>query len=95
MELLDLIESEGNRGIISKEAVVETMLTQGIPRLINDIRGALRLTVDRDGASYSVTQHPTALAMETIGEIYPVANPATDNMRPANDNGIDYMNQAA
>lgn len=70
MELLDLIELEGNRGIISKESVLEAMMTKGIPRLINDIRGALRLTVERNGASFSVTQHPTDLANESIGNIY-------------------------
>ncbi len=79
MEFLDLIEREGNRGIISKESVIEAMMTKGIPRLINDIRGALRLTVDKNGANFSVTQHHTELAAESIGAIYPTAIPANDN----------------
>ena len=87
LELLDLIELEDYRGIISKDAVLETVKTKGaLPTYINDVRGAVRLTVERDGGDFSVTQHDTACANETIGEIYPAA---------ANDNGIDAMDQAA
>jgi hypothetical protein len=72
-ELLDLIELEDHRGIISKKAVLEAVVKRGMPRLISDIRGSLRLAIEREGDGFSVTQYPTELADETIGEIYPVA----------------------
>ncbi len=72
-ELLDLIELEDYRGIISKADVLAAVKTKGMPRLVSDIRGALRLAIERDGEGFSVTQYPTELANETIGAIYPVA----------------------
>jgi hypothetical protein len=72
-ELLDLIELEDNRGIISKKEVLAAVVKRGMPRLISDVRGSLRLAIERDGEGFSVTQYPTELANETIGAIYPVA----------------------
>lgn len=72
-ELLDLIELEDHRGIISKKDVLAAVRKKGMPRLISDVRGALRLAIERVGDGFSVTQYPTELADETIGEIYPVA----------------------
>lgn len=69
-ELLDLIELEGYRGIIDKDAFLKVALEKGIPRLVSDIRGALRLAVEREGDGFAVTQYPTELANETIGEVY-------------------------
>lgn len=69
-ELLDLIELEDYRGIISKADVLATVMTKGMPRIISDIRGAVRLAVERDGDDFSVTQFPTELANESIGQIY-------------------------
>ena len=72
-ELLDLIELEDYRGIISKADVLAAVKKKGMPRLISDVRGALRLAIEREGEGFSVTQYPTELADETIGEIFPVA----------------------
>jgi len=69
-ELLDLIELEDYRGIISKKDVLEAVKKKGMPRLISDIRGALRLAIEREGDGFSVTQYATELADETIGEVY-------------------------
>lgn len=69
-ELLDLIELEDYRGIISKKDVLEAVKRKGMPRLISDIRGALRLAIEREGDGFSVTQYATELADETIGEVY-------------------------
>jgi hypothetical protein len=68
-QLLDLIELEDYRGIISKDAVLAAVMTKGMPRVINDIRGAVRLAVEREGDGFSVTQYPTDLANESIGEV--------------------------
>ena len=68
-QLLDLIELEDYRGIISKDEVLAAVMTKGIPRVINDIRGAVRLAVERDGEEFAVTQYPTELANESLGEI--------------------------
>ena len=69
-ELLDLIEMEDYRGIISKADVLAAVKKKGMPRLISDVRGALRLAIEREGEGFSVTQYPTELANQTIGEIY-------------------------
>ena len=70
-QLLDLIELEDYRGIISKDEVLKTVKTKGVlPTIINDIRGAVRLAVERDGTDFSVTQYPTEVSNESIGEIY-------------------------
>jgi len=70
LELLDLIELEDYRGIIDKKDVLAAVVKKGMPRVISDIRGAVRLAVERDGEGFSVTQYSTELAEETIGEIY-------------------------
>jgi len=72
-QLLDLIELEDHRGIISKAAVMETFIREGaLPRIINDVRGLARLTIEREnvGDDFTVTQHDNERANETIGEIY-------------------------
>lgn len=69
-QLLDLIELEDYRGIISKAEVLATVMTKGMPRVISDVRGAVRLAVEREGDGFSVTQYPTELANESLGEIH-------------------------
>ena len=69
LELMDLIELEDYRGIIDKNAFLETTLKEGIPRVVSDIRGALRLAVEREGEGFSVIQYPTELANESLGEV--------------------------
>ena len=69
-ELLDLIELEDYRGIINKKDVLAAVMKKGMPRLISDVRGAVRLAVERDGDGFAVTQYQTELADETIGEVY-------------------------
>lgn len=79
-QLLDLIELEDFRGIIDKDAILKTVMTKGaLPTIIEDIRGAVRLAVTREGDGFSVTKYPTDLALESIGEIYPTATPANDS----------------
>lgn len=68
-QLLDLIELEDYRGIISKEAFLKTAMEKGIPRVVSDVRGAVRLAVEREGEGFSVTQYPTDAANESLGEI--------------------------
>ncbi len=69
-QLLDLIELEDQRGIISKDAILETVKIHGaLPTIIEDIRGAVRMAVQREGNGFSVTQYPTALANESLGNI--------------------------
>jgi len=70
IELLDLIEMEDYRGIISKHGFVAHVKRGIMPKVIKDIRGALRLTVERDGEAFSVVQHNTPLALETVGAVY-------------------------
>lgn len=69
-QLLDLIVLEDYRGIIDKNAFLQVALEKGIPRVVSDIRGAVRLAVTRAGEEFEVTQYPTELSKESIGEIY-------------------------
>lgn len=70
IELLNLIELEHYRGIINKRSFITHVKKGLMPKVINDIRGALRLTVERDGEHFAVVQYSTPLAMETVGEVY-------------------------
>lgn len=92
IQFLKMIESDFNRGIIDKDAFLKVFQESGsIPKMISDIRGDLRLAVEREGAGFSVTKYQTDAANETIGAIYPVGN-----NKPANDNGAhDIFDQAA
>lgn len=70
LQLLDLIELEDFRGIINKDEVLATVMQKGMPKVISDIRGAVRLAVERNGEDFFVTQYSTDLAKESLGEIY-------------------------
>ncbi len=70
LELLDLIEMEDYRGIINKHGFVSHVKNGIMPKIIRDIRGNHRLTIDRDGDIFAVIQHDTELARETVGAIY-------------------------
>lgn len=79
-DLLTLIELDDNRGIINKDDVLDVVLEHGaLPKFITDIRGALRMAIEREGDFFSVIQYPTELANESINEIYPIA--ANNNNR--------------
>lgn len=69
MQLLDLIELEIHRGIICKDGFLTYVKHGFMPKAIKDTRGALRMTVERDGEGYNVTQHPTELANESLNAI--------------------------
>ena len=69
LQLLDLIDLEAYRGIINKKGLVAHVKKGVLPKVINDIRGAVRLTVEREGNRFTVIQHPTALARETVGQV--------------------------
>jgi len=85
-DLLTLIEIDDFRGIIDKDEVLDVVLEHGaLPRFIKDVRGALRMAIEREGDGFSVIQYQTELAKESIGEIYPTA--ANQNNR--------YYSQAA
>ena len=70
IELLDLIDMEDFRGIINKKGFLRHVKNGVMPKVINDVRGAVRLTVDRDGEGFEVVQYTTPHAMATVGEIY-------------------------
>lgn len=70
IQLLDLIDLEDYRGIINKKGLLSHIKKGVMPKVINDIRGAVRLTVERDGDSFSVIQYPTKLANETLCAVY-------------------------
>ena len=70
LEFADLLSLEAKRGIISGGALIQMITDNKLPRIIHDIRGAVRLAVERSRDGFTVTQYPTALAQEKIAEIY-------------------------
>lgn len=70
LELLELIELEDYRGIISKNGFLEHIKKGIMPKQINDVRGAVRLTVEREGDGFAVIQYPTKHANKTLCEVY-------------------------
>lgn len=70
IQLLDLIDMEDYRGIISKKGFVAYVKKGIMPTIIKDIRGAVRLTVKRQGENFAVVQYVTPLARETVGAVY-------------------------
>jgi len=70
IQLLDLIDLEDYRGIIDKKSLIIHIKKGVMPRVINDIRGSVRLTVERDGDEFTVIQYPTKLANQTLCAVY-------------------------
>ncbi len=70
VEFADLLHLEAERGIINGGAFMQMVMENKLPRIIHDIRGAVRLAVERAEDGLRVTQYPTELAQEKIGEIY-------------------------
>jgi len=70
LEFADLLHLEAERGIINGGAFMQMVMNNKLPRIIHDIRGAVRLAVERSQNGFMVTQYPTALAQEKIAEIY-------------------------
>jgi len=69
-ELADLLHLETQRGIIDKDTLLQMVTGGPLPKVIKDIRGALRLSIERVEGGLEVTQHITALAKESVGEVY-------------------------
>lgn len=70
VKLIELIKLEGYRGIIDANSLLKLIMKMGIPRVVTDVRGAVRLAVEREGEDFLVTQYPTAVATETVGKVY-------------------------
>ena len=68
-ELAELLFLEAKRGIIDEEALLHLIQANKIPKTVLDIRGAVRLTVDRDEKGLQVTEYLTDLAEEKILDI--------------------------
>jgi len=69
-QFADLLSMEAQRGIINGGTLMELIMQNKLPKIIYDIRGAVRLTVEREGEGLSVTEYLTELAEEMRGEIY-------------------------
>jgi len=69
-QFADLLSLETERGIINGGAVMQMIMDNKLPKIIHDIRGAVRLSIEREGEGLAVTEHLTELAKEMIGEIY-------------------------
>ncbi|MBN1258156.1 hypothetical protein JXA05_00140 [Candidatus Peregrinibacteria bacterium] len=70
IEFADLLSLEAKRGIISGGALRQMITDNKLPKIIRDVRGAVRLAVERAEEGFTVTRFPTALATEKINEIY-------------------------
>ena len=69
-EFADLLLLESNRGIVNGGAIMGMIQDGKMPKIINDIRGALRFSIERVEEGLEVTQHVTELATELVGEVY-------------------------
>lgn len=71
-QFLDLVQMDDFRGIVNGGALMKTIVTHGVPRLVHDIRGAVRMSVERSesGEGFEVTQYVTPLAQEALLEVY-------------------------
>jgi len=69
-DFTDLIKSESKKGIINGGAFMQMIMDNKMPKIIRDIRGSVRLSIERSENGLEVTKYTTDLAMEKIGEIY-------------------------
>ena len=65
-KFLDLLDTEAERGIINMHPLLDIMLGKGIPKIIVDVRGDVRLAIERSGDDYEVTTYMTDLVKEKI-----------------------------
>ena len=66
-EFADLLKSETARRIINGKKVIRTIAKDGgIPKIIRDIRGAVRMQIEREGDQLSVTKYTTKLVEEHL-----------------------------
>lgn len=63
----DLLSQEDQRGIVDGEFYLECIVNDILPKMINDLRGEMRLSLIKIGKEIQVTQHPTELSIEKIG----------------------------
>jgi len=68
-ELAELLFLEAKRGIIDESALMHLVHANKIPKSVLDIRGAVRLTVDRGENGLQVTEYLTDLAEEKIMDV--------------------------
>jgi hypothetical protein len=69
LQFADLLKSESEKGIINGGAVIGLIANAGIPKIIYDIRGAVRLMVDKAGDHLLVTEYSTDFAEERIAAL--------------------------
>jgi len=63
-QFADLLSLESRRGIIDGKAIMQLIEKNMLPKVIYDIRGAVRLMIERGSNGLFVTEFPTALATE-------------------------------
>lgn len=69
-EFAALLQLESQRGIVNGGAVMQMIMDGKMPKIICDIRGAVRLSIEREGSGLTVTEYVTDLSKELVGEIY-------------------------
>ncbi len=82
-EFADLLHLEAARGIINKDELLNMIMQNKLPKEIRDVRGALRLALEREGNLINVTKFPTELSLESINEISPQAANNNDTKEAA------------
>jgi hypothetical protein len=65
----DLIAIESQKGIIDGNGLMQWIAKNKVPRLIEDVRGDIRLAVDRIGDELLVTQYVTPLSIECFSTL--------------------------
>ncbi len=61
-QFADLLRTENQRGIINGPDLFAVLLSKGIPKIIRDVRGAVRMNVERSAQGVRVTRYATPVA---------------------------------
>ena len=65
-QFADLLSIEAERGIINGKALLDLIKGNRLPKIIYDIRGEVRLAIERAGDGLAVTEYLTDLVKEKI-----------------------------
>lgn len=63
-QFADLLNREVERGIIDGSSLLSSIMRNLLPPQITDVRGKVRLVVERDGEDVAVTTYMTDVAKE-------------------------------
>ena len=67
-QFADLLSIEAERGIINGKTLLDLIKGNRLPKIIYDIRGEVRVAIERSGDGLAVTEYLTDLVKEKINK---------------------------